>query len=367
VVEVFFLNDENQYVEIELGPRGQHIVLLLNGQRKTVRHSLPINYINVQRTDSDWRGEALIPIEYLPPNVTKMNAYAIHGTGDKRVYEALYPVSPGSEGPDFHNLTAFNEFNSSIILATPVTTLSATWQESLIGVRTLNISTTWTNEVLPYNETTQLKLSVNGTNLEVLIDAPFFNNLGFSQNHFAGGTVHLFLLSVTGEYLELQFGPWKNYFVDFWIDNKTRNGYLVAAIDYKAEINKIAKRWNATAKVPLLYLPPKVTKCNAFMTHDQNGKKPFLTALYPAGPGKPIDYVNSSYYRAIDLDILYPWMTNTTCSPVWKYINVKCGSSWSPQNTTDAPDCSGAVSYIIEHSLFLVSFFSVVLIYVFNF
>ena len=47
-----------------------------------------------------WTGEARIPADYFPPEVTLFNAYAIHGTADDRKYEALYE----SSGPqaDFH-------------------------------------------------------------------------------------------------------------------------------------------------------------------------------------------------------------------------------------------------------------------------
>lgn len=44
-------------------------------------------------TEGDrWKGEALLPWAYFPPNVNKMNSYAIHGSGEKRTYEALYPI-----------------------------------------------------------------------------------------------------------------------------------------------------------------------------------------------------------------------------------------------------------------------------------
>lgn len=39
-----------------------------------------------------WMGEALLPWSYFPPNINKMNSYAIHGSGEKRTYEALYPI-----------------------------------------------------------------------------------------------------------------------------------------------------------------------------------------------------------------------------------------------------------------------------------
>ena len=37
VVEAFFLNSRDQYLEVEFGPHGQHIVLLLNGRRNAVK------------------------------------------------------------------------------------------------------------------------------------------------------------------------------------------------------------------------------------------------------------------------------------------------------------------------------------------
>ena len=37
VVEAFFLNDDEQYLELEFGPHGQHLGLLLNGRRNAVK------------------------------------------------------------------------------------------------------------------------------------------------------------------------------------------------------------------------------------------------------------------------------------------------------------------------------------------
>lgn len=39
-----------------------------------------------------WLGKAWIPLEYLPPDVKYANAYAIHGSGDDRQYQAAYPA-----------------------------------------------------------------------------------------------------------------------------------------------------------------------------------------------------------------------------------------------------------------------------------
>ena len=65
------------------------------------RHTLPLEYsASIDHAAGVWTGEARIPGDYFPPDVTLFNAYAIHGTGEGRAYEALYE----SSGPqaDFH-------------------------------------------------------------------------------------------------------------------------------------------------------------------------------------------------------------------------------------------------------------------------
>ena len=48
-----------------------------------------------------WDGKAEIPLSYLPRGLSKVNAYAIHGHGEDRIYEALYPVPNGKyESPN---------------------------------------------------------------------------------------------------------------------------------------------------------------------------------------------------------------------------------------------------------------------------
>ena len=37
VVEAFFLNGADKYLEVEFGPHGQHIVLLLDGRRNAIK------------------------------------------------------------------------------------------------------------------------------------------------------------------------------------------------------------------------------------------------------------------------------------------------------------------------------------------
>lgn len=67
------------------------------------------------RTETEWKGRAYLPWNYFPPGVNKFNAFAIHGSGEHRKYEALYPVPQHKvqEGqkPDFHRLEFFQELN----------------------------------------------------------------------------------------------------------------------------------------------------------------------------------------------------------------------------------------------------------------
>jgi len=117
VVEAFFLASETkEYLELEFGPHGQHLVLLLNGTRNAIKHSLALVYEAEIKGDM-WKGVARIPKTYFPDNFDVWNAYAIHGTGDDKVYKSLFPV-PG-DAPDFHRLHDFKPLQGFQCLKTP--------------------------------------------------------------------------------------------------------------------------------------------------------------------------------------------------------------------------------------------------------
>lgn len=46
---MFFLNKDEEYLEVELGPWGQHLLLMLKGQRTVIKHSLPLDYVVTER------------------------------------------------------------------------------------------------------------------------------------------------------------------------------------------------------------------------------------------------------------------------------------------------------------------------------
>lgn len=103
VVELFIAGFGAGYLEVELGPHGHHLVLRLSGVRQVADKLLPMRYTARIRGDR-WEGEAYIPHAWIPPGPHRINAYAIHGTAERR-YLALAEV-PG-EKPDFHQPDRF--------------------------------------------------------------------------------------------------------------------------------------------------------------------------------------------------------------------------------------------------------------------
>ncbi|XP_053109298.1 UPF0462 protein C4orf33 homolog isoform X3 [Hemicordylus capensis] len=107
VVEAFFLNSAtSNYLEVELCPHGQHLVLQLS-KGDCLTKELPLAFqADINWTQGTWHGTAIIPWKYFPPGVDKMNSYAIHGSGLGRTYEALYPVPreeiKEGQGPNFY-------------------------------------------------------------------------------------------------------------------------------------------------------------------------------------------------------------------------------------------------------------------------
>jgi hypothetical protein len=104
VVELFLLGAADRYTEIELGPHGHFLVLALAGRRNPVASGLPLDW-SASIDGSTWSGRARIAWAQLPVPTERLNAFAIHGTGEARRYLAWSPV-PGDR-PDFHRIHLF--------------------------------------------------------------------------------------------------------------------------------------------------------------------------------------------------------------------------------------------------------------------
>ena len=118
VVECFFLSSStNHYLELEFSPHGHYLVLLLVDRRKELKQMLPITHYHIDHPSADrWIGRVLVPRSLFPAHVDRFNAYAIHGQGDARTYESLYPAPVDSEKPDFHRLELFRALNFDSLL-----------------------------------------------------------------------------------------------------------------------------------------------------------------------------------------------------------------------------------------------------------
>lgn len=118
VVEVFFLNSTtDHYIELEFGPHGQHLVILLTARRQTFKQLLPLPDYNVTYpTANRWLGRVHIPRCLFPSHVDRFNAYGIHGQDENRTYEALFPAPRNSSSPDFHRLELFQPIDFDSLL-----------------------------------------------------------------------------------------------------------------------------------------------------------------------------------------------------------------------------------------------------------
>jgi len=92
------------YTEIELSPWGHHWVLQLHGVRRVVATGMPIAFRSYRRGEA-WLGAARLDRALLPPPPWRVNAFAIHGTGDERRFLAATAL-PGPQ-PDFHQPERF--------------------------------------------------------------------------------------------------------------------------------------------------------------------------------------------------------------------------------------------------------------------
>lgn len=117
-VELFFANNKGNYTEIEVGPHGHWLVLLHKDYRQCINNGEELQLeVKNEWKGSDWHCTVEIPLAYLPGNISKFNAYAMHGSGEDRHYEALYPVTDGTlKEPDFHNLNFFGRIDSRKII-----------------------------------------------------------------------------------------------------------------------------------------------------------------------------------------------------------------------------------------------------------
>jgi len=112
VVELFLLGTDDHYLEIELGPHGHWLALALHGTRTVVDATIPLE-VRWAPHPMGWQALGILSRASLPRGLARVNAYAIHGQGQRRRYLAWTPV-PGT-GPDFHRLDSFGSLDPALI------------------------------------------------------------------------------------------------------------------------------------------------------------------------------------------------------------------------------------------------------------
>lgn len=105
VVELFVAGEGAAYVEVEIGPFGHHLVLLLADVRRPSAERLPLALTTGRYGETHWAAEARLPRAWLPPPPHRLNAYRIHGPPTDRRYLCHAPL-PGP-APDFHQPARF--------------------------------------------------------------------------------------------------------------------------------------------------------------------------------------------------------------------------------------------------------------------
>jgi hypothetical protein len=102
VVEVFLVGEDGTYLEVELGAGGHWLVLSFSGvrERSDDHNGLALDVVH-RVTPKHWESETVIPWSIVPPRVSRLNAFAIHG-GTFLAYRSV----PGHE-PDFHQPASY--------------------------------------------------------------------------------------------------------------------------------------------------------------------------------------------------------------------------------------------------------------------
>ena len=110
VVELFLVAKSGRYLELEFGPHGHYLALILSAPRERADDTLDVAY-SAEITGDRWHGSATLQVyqDFVMP--ARYNAFAIHGQGASRRYLAHSPL-PGPR-PDFHQPSRFPAFTKT--------------------------------------------------------------------------------------------------------------------------------------------------------------------------------------------------------------------------------------------------------------
>jgi hypothetical protein len=124
VLEIFIVGEGGRYLELEIGPYGHYLMLMLHAPREIEHQQLAPDRLECLRTSSElvqestgsWSSEGLInnehlPAPYLNEEMTpywRVNSFWCFNKGAQRYHFCAYPL-PG-ERPDFHQPERFPQW-----------------------------------------------------------------------------------------------------------------------------------------------------------------------------------------------------------------------------------------------------------------
>jgi len=117
VVEIFIKGRMDKYIEIEMNPHGEFLILAMDGHKQCFHESLKPLKFEAKISENRWNAVLVIPFSYLPPPLICptcplfcFNAFAMHNepTGErKHLAHFAASAESGYDEPDFHRLHLF--------------------------------------------------------------------------------------------------------------------------------------------------------------------------------------------------------------------------------------------------------------------
>ncbi|KAF4671705.1 hypothetical protein FOL47_001312 [Perkinsus chesapeaki] len=115
VAELFIEGKDNHYIEVELSPYGNFLILTFSAPRKATDDDVSLqNPPSTDIIDGHWISTLRLPKRLLPTPLEgsdpmfRFNCYHIHGEGKDRKYYAAFPdTNTEDKEPDFHRLQYF--------------------------------------------------------------------------------------------------------------------------------------------------------------------------------------------------------------------------------------------------------------------
>ncbi|KAF2364534.1 hypothetical protein FHG87_004712 [Trinorchestia longiramus] len=331
VMDLFLANDQDQYIQIELSPYGLFCVLLFDGERQNIRYSLPVDDVEFSfDTDSSgvwyWTTQLTVPTQYIPPNITKFNAYSSHGVGESRVYEAYSPAPRDAAQPDFHNLVYFAPIDlDEVVPDLSSRPMSELWTDAQEGRIRFHIETFWNGTAVEDHDAITVILEGNSDEVILSIDAPFINEDPAPPGQpghafvdlFKYEVVEVFFLNAEEQNIEIEIGPYGEHWVLLLWTKDNAYYQLRHSLPLDVVSTITGSRWSATAHIPVEYLPPQVNRFNAFAQHIRGAGR-HEESLYPQlDTDSEPDSHDFQYYKSFDMNTIVPGQSELPMSQLW--------------------------------------------------